>query len=87
MQLFDSRADLDPFSQSSLRPQRLCCCSTTTGRSRHFASSATRPFLIRGCGRVLKQIAALANSRLVIVSGRPANEIHPLLGLGHRLEI
>lgn len=86
MQLLDSRADLDPFFTKLSQAREAVLLLDYDGTLAPFRIERDQAFPYPGVREVLSEIAALDNMRLVILTGRPAKEVRPLLGLGH-LEI
>ena len=87
MQLIDSKADVDGFV-SKLRRARACVLLLDyDGTLAPFRIERDRAFPYPGVQEVLRQITELRGTRLVILTGRPAKEVTPLLGLEHQPEI
>lgn len=87
MQLIDSTADVDGFFTKLSRAGECALLLDYDGTLAPFRIERDRAFPYPGVQEVLRQITALRNTRLVIVTGRPAKEVTPLLGLEHRPEI
>lgn len=87
MQLIDSKADVDGFFTKLSRVGECALLLDYDGTLAPFRIERDRAFPYPGVQEVLRQIAALENTRLVIVTGRPAKEVTPLLGLEHQREI
>lgn len=87
MRVLDLRADPDNFFKKLVQARECALLLDYDGTLAPFHIERDRAFPYPGVQGVLRQISALGNTRLVIVSGRPANELPPLLEFGdHRLE-
>ena len=60
------------------------CCSITTERWRHSILSATRHIRIRELTLLLQEIVRNGRTRVVVISGRDASEVLPLLNIHPR---
>ncbi|MGH8579916.1 MAG: trehalose-phosphatase [Gammaproteobacteria bacterium] len=87
MQLIDSKADVDGFFTKLSLTGECVLLLDYDGTLAPFQIERDRAFPYPGVQEVLRQISVLPNTRLVIVTGRPANEVTPLLGLEHQPEI
>lgn len=87
MQLIDSKANVYGFFTKLRQASESALLLDYDGTLAPFQIERERAFPYPGVREVLKKITALCNTRLVIVTGRPAKEITPLLGLEQQPEI
>ena len=87
MRLISSKADVYGFCPNLNQASGCALVLDYDGTLAPFRIERDRAFPYPGVQGVLRQIAALGNTRLVIVTGRPAKEVIPLLGLEHQPEI
>ncbi|MGH8609407.1 MAG: trehalose-phosphatase [Gammaproteobacteria bacterium] len=83
----DPRADADIFFTKLSQARDCALMLDYDGTLAPFRIGRDRAFPYPGVQEALREITALGNSRLVIVTGRPAKDVTPLLGLEHRPEI
>ncbi len=83
MQVLDPRADLEAFFKKLVQARECALLLDYDGTLAPFRVKRDRAFPYPGVQEVLRQIAAIGNTRLVIVSGRPANGVTSLLEFGH----
>ncbi|MGH8508661.1 MAG: trehalose-phosphatase [Gammaproteobacteria bacterium] len=93
MQVLDAITDQDAFSEKLVQARQSALLLDYDGTLAPFRVERDRAFPYPKVRETLRRIAALGNTRLAIVSGRPVRELPPLLGfegLGferHRPEI
>jgi trehalose 6-phosphate phosphatase len=87
MQLIDPSADVDRFFSRVDRAGSSALLLDYDGTLAPFRTERDRAFPYPGAQEALREIAGLGNTRLVIISGRPAEEVSKLLRLEQRPEI
>lgn len=88
MEVLGTGVDTDIFLKKLSRSRASALLLDYDGTLAPSFPDRDQAFPYPGVADMLKQIIVHGNTRLVIVSGRPANEVLRLIGLdGHRLEI
>lgn len=87
MQVIDSRADVYGFFANLKQAGECALILDYDGTLAPFRIERDQAFPYPGVQEVLRQITRLRHTRLVIVTGRPAKEVNPLLGFKHPPEI